>query len=505
MNDKGISRRQSIKIGLGATAVASVGLTGRTCQAGTGATFQVPLHYWSLKSLAEKIRARDVSSVEVTRHMLGRISSIDGELKSYQLVTPDQALAVAERCDREIARGEYRGPLHGVPIGIKDLLYSKGIATIGGMQARAGFVPGVDATVVRRLADAGAVSLGKLALCEGAMLPYHPSLHVPINPWDATKWSGVSSSGSGVATAAGLCFGSIGTDTGGSIRYPSAVNGCVGLKPTYGRVSRYGVFALAESMDHIGPMTRTVEDTVIMFETMAGHDPNDGTTSSIAVPRIARTLDRPIKGMRIGIDRNYVTHGVDAAVSAALFQAVQVLSGLGARVVDVKMPADLNPDGAWFTIATVEAVLANQDVFPSKANQLGPGFRETLELGSKITATEYAAACRNRREVAQRIHNVLSAVDCMICPSMSNPARERIKEPTLLERSEWGRLNERDVFTKPFNFSGVPTLSVPCGFTKTGLPLSLQLVASRWEEETICRAGYAYERATEWHRKHPDV
>ena len=496
-----MSRRDALQTCLGISALAAVGMAGREASAEDPNAAESPLHFWSLKTLSQKIRSRDVSSVEVTRHMLERIARLDGKLKSYQLVTRAEALATAERCDREIKDGKYRGPLHGVPIGIKDLLYTKGIATIAGTKARAGFVPDFDATVVKRLAAAGAVSLGKLVLCEGAWAPYHPDLPIPVNPWDAGKWSGVSSSGSGVATAAGLCFASIGSDTGGSIRYPSAANGCVGLKPTYGRVSRHGVFALADSLDHVGPMTRTVEDSAIMFEVMAGHDPHDPSTTSLPVPKITGVLEESIKGMKVGFDRGYATQGIDQEVATAVLGAVDVLAGLGAEIVEIAMPDDPNPEGVWVTIAMVEAVLANNDL----SAKLGPGFREVLEQGRQVTATDYAAACRKRREVTQQIYNILAEVNCLACPSMANPAQDILKHPTVFEPDDSKRIVGKDVFTKPFEFSGVPTLSVPCGFSRTGLPLSLQLVASPWGESDICRVGHAYERATMWHKKHPNV
>ena len=216
------------------------------------------VHYRSLSDTARLLRTKAISPVELTQHMLDRVAAVDRNLKSYVTVMPDRALAAARRAEAEIQSGQYRGPLHGMPIGVKDLCYTRGVATAAGTKIFSGFVPDFDATVVTRLQDAGAVILGKQTLCEGAFGPYHPELEVPVNPWNPARWSGVSSSGSAVAAAAGLCFGSIGTDTGGSIRYPSAANGCVGLKPTYGRVSRHGVFPLAESMDHVGPMARTV-------------------------------------------------------------------------------------------------------------------------------------------------------------------------------------------------------------------------------------------------------
>ena len=464
-----------------------------------------PVHYATLATMARKIRTGEISSVALTKHMLDRISTVDRSLKSYQLVTAESALDEAAERDRETAKGRYRGPLHGIPIGIKDLLYTKGVPTLAGMKNLSGFLPAYDATVVEKLRGSGAVSLGKLALCEGAWAPYHPDFNVPVNPWDPKKWSGVSSSGSGVATAAGLCFGSIGTDTGGSIRYPSAANGCVGLKPTYGRVSRHGVFALAESMDHIGPMTRSVEDAAILFQAMAGFDPKDGTSLDLPVPDVTGTLKDGVKDLRLGLDRRYVTEGVDPEVTRAVLEAVKILENLGARLVDVKMPDNMNPPQVWYNIGAVEAFVANKSLYPSKADGFGPGFRSVLEYGRRVSGAQYAEAHRARNEVATRVNNVLSKVDCLICPSMSNPPRAASRDPRAQTAEEWARLNERDDYTKPYNFCGAPTLSVPSGFSKDGLPLSVQFVGSRLHEEKICRAGHAYEQATEWHRRHPDV
>ena len=236
------------------------------------------MHYRSLSETARLLQTKVISPVELTQHMLDRIAAVDSNLNSYVTVMPDRTMADARRAEAEIQSGRYRGPLHGIPIGVKDLCYTRGVATAAGTKIFSGFVPDFDATVVTRLQDAGAVILGKQTLCEGAFGPYHPELEVPVNPWNSARWSGVSSSGSAVATAAGLCFGSIGTDTGGSIRYPSAANGCVGLKPTYGRVSRHGVFPLAQSMDHVGPMARTVQDAAILFDAIAGPDDNDPTS-----------------------------------------------------------------------------------------------------------------------------------------------------------------------------------------------------------------------------------
>ena len=270
--------------------------------AGGGAT-----HYMRLAQVARLIASKDVSPVELTRLMLDRIAAVDGRLKSYATVMADHAMAAARDAEEKIQRGQYRGALHGVPIAVKDLCYTRGVRTMGALAVLKNFVPDFDATVVTRLKDAGAIILGKLNLTEGAMAAYHPDFDIPVNPWNEDLWASVSSSGSGVATAAGLCFGSLGSDTGGSIRFPAAQCGIVGLKPTWGRVSRYGVLELAGSLDHIGPMTRSVAAAAIMFEAIAGVDPNDVTTRSEPVESILGTLREGVSGVRLGIDRRYAS------------------------------------------------------------------------------------------------------------------------------------------------------------------------------------------------------
>ena len=465
-----------------------------------------PLHHASLTDVAKLIEAGKVSPTDLTRQMLNRIACVDSGLQSYVTVTADHAMESARRAEDEIRAGRYRGPLHGVPIAVKDLCHMRGVPTMAGTRVLSDFVPDFDSTVVAKLESAGAVILGKLALCEGAFGPYHPGLQVPVNPWDPARWSGVSSSGSGVATAAGLCFASVGTDTGGSIRYPSAANGCVGLKPTYGRVSRYGVFGLAESLDHVGPMTRTVEDAVIMFEAMAGFDANDPTSLREPVPRIRSGLDRGIAGLRIGFDKRYATENVERDVARAVESVVSTLERLGATIVSIDMPDVSEVSAAWFELCAVEAVSANAATWPSRASEYGPGFREVLEYGSKVSDATLSSAASVREEFSERLELMLSSVDCMVCPSMANAAGASCPDPYKPETEEdWNRLVMNDIYTKPFNFSGSPTLSVPCGFSSDGLPLSVQFVGRRLSEEVLCRVGHGFERSTQWHLKHPAV
>ncbi len=284
--------------------------------------------------------------------MLDRIARVDATLKSYAAIMPEQALAAARAAEQEIRAGKYRGPLHGVPIAVKDLCYSKGVRTMGGTPVLKDFVPDFDATIVSRLYAAGAVVLGKLNLTEGAMAGYHPDFDIPVNPWDASRWAGGSSSGSGVAIAAGLCFAAIGTDTGGSIRYPSSATGIVGLKPTYGRVSRFGVLPLAESLDHVGPMARRVADVAIMFDAIAGFDPKDPTSLREPTQNMSGELGRGVEGLRIGLDREYALAGVDRGQAGSIEEALKVLTSLGAHIVDVHLPDMTSTPEAWFLLCS---------------------------------------------------------------------------------------------------------------------------------------------------------
>ena len=290
----------------------------------------------TLTEAAGRVEAGGVSPVELTRAMLDRIASLDQQLHSFITVASDLALGQAKVAEREIGDGTYRGPLHGIPIAVKDLCYTKDVRTTCGSKILAGWLPDYDATVITKLYSAGAVLLGKLSLTEFAGIGYHPTVPMPINPWNANRWAGSSSSGSGVATAASLCFGSLGTDTGGSIRFPSAACGIVGVKPSYGRVSRHGVFPLAQSLDHVGPMTRSVRDAAAILEVIAGFDPSDPTTGRWPVPNYLDKLDVGIKGVRVGIDTALCSTDVDPEVSAGVLAATTVMRDLGASIHEIK-------------------------------------------------------------------------------------------------------------------------------------------------------------------------
>jgi amidase len=458
----------------------------------------------SLTEVAALIKKKEVSPVELTQAMLDRIAALDGKLYSYLTVTADLALQQARAAEQEIAQGKSRGPLHGVPIAVKDLCFTKGIRTTCSSKILSDWTPDHDATVVERLNAGGAILLGKLGMTEFALSGYHPSIHPPVNPWAPDRWPGASSSGSGVATAACLCFGSLGSDTGGSIRFPSASCSLVGVKPTYGRVSRYGVFPLGESLDHIGPMTRRVADAAAMLRVIAGFDPKDPTTRRVTVRDYTDMLTfNDARGLRIGVDESYCTANVDPQVSKAVLATTATFKALGAEIREVKFA--VNDAGSdWFTICAAETAAAHEQWFPARAGDYGPTFRAFLEEGVKVRGIDYVNATTRRQFVRRKLDDLFERVDVLLCPSMSSlPMPLKDFSPTGIFTREAARGLLR--LTAPFDLSGSPTISMPCGFSTEGLPISLQLVGRYDEEGLLMQAGHAYEQATEWHTRHPQV
>ena len=364
------------------------------------------------------------------------------------------------------------------------------------------FVPDHDGTVTRKLVDAGAILLGKLHMTEFALRWHHPYRPVPVNPWGEGRWPGVSSSGSGVAVAAGLCYGAIGTDTGGSIRFPAACNGVVGLKPTYGRVSRAGVFPLAGSLDNVGPITRTVADAAIWLQAIAGHDPLDPASSTLPVPDYLASLAAGLDGIRIGVDEAYLTEGVHPAVSQAVLAAVELLRSLGANLVSVRVPEpDLDATvDAWYLLTAADALVAHEGIYPQQRDDYGP-FRELLDDGAKASAQDYARAHQLREEVACRMIQLFDEIDVLVTPTM--PVTAPKMDASGLPLIQPGYVRAR--YTYPYNFSRHPTLSLPCGFDEARLPISLQLVGRHFGEDLICRVGHVYEQATAWHKAMPTL
>jgi amidase len=458
------------------------------------------LCFLTLSELSAALRKREVTSTEATRAVLDRIHKLNPTLRAYLTVLDDSALRQAETADKEIAAGKYRGALHGVPIAVKDLCWTKGVPTTCASRVLRDFRPDSNATVVDRFEAAGAVLLGKLHLTEFAMAWYHPEIPTPLNPWNPALWPGASSSGSGAAIAAGLCYAAIGTDTGGSIRFPSAANGIVGLKPTWGRVSRHGVFPLGESLDHIGPMTRSVADAALVLGAIAGRDPKDDTSLDAPLDDYAAAAGAGAFSVRIGLDEKYVAEASDD-VATAVMQAARDFEKIGARLVKVKIPETEQCLSAWTTVCAAEAAAGHAATYPSKAADYGRGFRSFLEIGASTRAQDYADANMVRERFARRFNALFDQIDMIACPSMPMatlpgdgipPDAEGFKGPNPLMR-----------FTAPFNFSRNPTLSMPGGDGHGGPPPSLQLVGRWLGEATLLRVGAAYERATEWHKQRP--
>jgi amidase len=456
-----------------------------------------------LSTVARLIREQMLSAEQVTQAQLRRIERLDTKLHAYACVTSELALTQARAADQRQAQGQALGPLHGVPIAVKDLCWTAGIPTAAGMQIYKDFAPDQDATVVKRLREAGAVLLGKLQMTESAFSGHHPLTVVPVNPWEASAWTGVSSSGSGVATAAGLCFGSLGTDTGGSIRFPSAACGVTGLKPTWGRVSRYGVFELAASLDHIGPMCRTAEDCGLMLGVLAGADPKDPTALQAPVPDYSADNKDNLSGLRIGWDAAYALNDVEPEVAQAVKQTLAVLEKLGAQIVPIAMPEVGDLVENWVPHCGIEAAVAHTNTYPSRRAEYGSMLAGLLDIGNKLTATDYQRILLQRATHTGQLNAVLMQVDLILMPAMpfAAPSTERIAN--LRKEPGYRRLMSR--FTAPTDMSGHPTLTFPAGETASGLPVAAQLVSGHLNEGLLVRAGSAFQNATQWHLRRPPI
>ena len=457
------------------------------------------LHYLSLAEVARRLKARRLSSVEATEALLDRIARLDPELKSYATVTSERALAEARRLDAETALGKSRGPLHGVPIAVKDLCNTEGVPTTAGMAIRRDHVPVKDATVVTRLKQAGAVILGKLQMTEGAYGLHHPSVDPPVNPFNAAYWTGVSSSGSGVATAAGLCFASLGSDTGGSIRFPSSMNGLSGLKPTWGRVSRAGVFPLAESLDHVGPMCRTALDAAIVLGVIAGADPDDPTAAPRPVPDYVAAAGTGVKDKRIGIPKNLL--GADADCQRALDGASAALQKQGARLVDVSLPDLDEATMQWLAQCGVEAALAHEATFPARRAEYGAEFAALLDLGRGLSGLQLTRMQMTRARVTGELERLLASIDLLLLPAMGVAAPSLAAMKARTQQTITSRLR----YTAPLDMSGHPTLTLPGGMTSDGVPVGFQIVGRSFDEAAILAAGHAFQRVTDWHTRHPSL
>jgi aspartyl-tRNA(Asn)/glutamyl-tRNA(Gln) amidotransferase subunit A len=467
------------------------------------------LCYWTIAELAAEIRAKELSPVEVTRAQLDRIEQLDPTLNAYLTVLSEQAMEEARTAEREIIGGHYRGRLHGVPIASKDLFEMQGVKTTAGSIILKDYIPARDATVLARLRRHGAIVLGKLNLHEFAYggTGVNPHYGTPKNPWALDRIPGGSSSGSGVAVAAGLAFGALGTDTGGSVRMPASLCGIVGLKPTYGRCSRAGIIPLAWSLDHPGPMVRSVTDAALMLNVIAGHDPRDPATVRRAVPDYTEGLTNDLRGVRIGMPRMVLWEDLDPGVESVMNAAVQQLARLGgrlgARLADVALPQMRHAVLASSIIIGAEGAAYHHERLRTVAAQYGEDVRLRLKLGALLPAAAYLKAQRLREGVRRELDAALNRVDVLLTPTLpiATPSIERCTVtagmPLPPELLHIPRL------TRPFNLTGHPAISVPCGFTQSGMPVGMQIIGRAFDEAMVLRVAHAYEQATPWHRQHP--
>jgi len=465
------------------------------------------LPWRTLSDLARMIATKEVSPLEVVKAQLERVAALDGVLKAFITVCADEALEAARQAEAELAGRRPRGPLHGVPIGLKDLFNTRGIRTTGGSKILADFVPQEDATVVARLRAAGAIVLGKLNMHEFAYGPEGLNAHYgqARNPWDGTavRIPGGSSSGSGVAVAAGLVPAALGSDTGGSIRIPAALCGITGIKPTYGRASRAGVLPLAWSLDHVGPMARTAADCALLLAPMSGHDPADPTTSALPVPDYAAALSGDVKGVRVGLLRRFFLEAAVPEVREAVEQAARLLQSLGAVIDEVELPSVAHVASASFAIVASEALAYHAEWMRTRSGDYQPDVRERLRMGAFVSGLHYVRGQQVRALVRAEVDRALATREVLLAPTTPLAA-------TVLGQNEAtlgdGGSDVRSALirlTRPFNFTGHPACSVPCGFTPGRLPIGMQIVGRAFDEATVLRVADAYQRATDWHTRRP--
>ena len=451
----------------------------------------------SLATLAAALRERHLSPVEVVGALLERIEVVDEELNAFITVLPEKALEEAARAEKEIAAGEYRGPLHGVPVGLKDLICTKGVRTTMGSAFFEGYIPDYSATVALKLEEAGAIIVGKTNTHEFAYGATGDRSHFgpTKNPYDPGRISGGSSSGSGAAVAAELCYAALGSDTAGSIRIPSALCGVVGMKPTFGRVSKRGVFPLSWTLDHIGPLTRTVEDNALLLNTLAGHEPKDPYSADRPIGDFTRVLRRDIRSSAVGVPANFYFEHVEDEVKQRVIESIDVFRSLGAEVREVEVPNLQETLKAQRLTLAAEAYAVHEERLKSEPEKFDDEIREHILDGERLKAYRYARAQQIKRRSLEEFEHVLRKVDVLLTPTVSIAATEiGQREIDINGYREFIDLALTRL-TGPTNLNGLPSLSVPCGLTGSGLPVGLQLIGRPFDEATVYRYGYAYETA----------
>jgi aspartyl-tRNA(Asn)/glutamyl-tRNA(Gln) amidotransferase subunit A len=460
----------------------------------------------TLAALAAKIRAREISPVEVTEACLARIETMGPRLHAFIHVDADAALRTARIREAEVKAGRSRGPLQGVPLAHKDLFVWGGRAASCGTALPEYFRSDHDATAVARLEGAGAITLGRLNMAELAMGPFGDNAHHgdAETPWRAGHCAGGSSSGSGAAVAAGLAYGALGTDTGGSIRLPAACCGVVGLKATYGRVSRAGGMPLSWSLDHVGPLARTVRDAAILLGVIAGSDPRDATASAHPVPDYGASLGQSITGLRIGVPDRYYGDGLDEGVATAFRHALDGLRGLGAEVIECPIPDPTILNDLANLIARCESAAIHTRIARESPHLLQPGVRARLEIGFNVSAHDYLQAMRLRARATRTfVDEVFARTDLLVTPTTPEPAPALADVKAGVPDEIVARMGRFSRLTRPWNALGLPALSLPCGFVPDGRPVGLSLIGRPFDEATVLRAGHAYEQAAGWWQRRP--
>jgi aspartyl-tRNA(Asn)/glutamyl-tRNA(Gln) amidotransferase subunit A len=451
----------------------------------------------TISKLSERLRKREVSPVEITRACLEQIEKRNPELNAFITVMSESALAEARNAEAEIGRGEWRGPLHGIPIALKDLIDTAGVLTTAASALYKDRIPERDAEVVRRLRQVGAVILGKNNLHEFAyggssLVSYFGDVH---NPWNAARIAGGSSGGSAVAVASGMAYGAIGTDTAGSIREPASLCGCVGLKATYGRVSSRGVIPLSPSLDHVGPLAATVTDAAIVLHAIAGYDPEDITTPNVPVADYVGCLREDVQQFRVGVPRAYFFEDLDPEVAMAMIQAIRVIESLVAEVKEVRLDVPVDR-----TLQSAESYALHAANVARSPELYQPETLRRIRSGEKVTAADYIQRRRELDEARRDISKIFADIDLLVTPTMPIPA-PRIEDlktnPDALRPAELKLLRN----TRPFNVWGLPAISIPCGFTEGGLPIGLQIAGPHWREDIVLRLAHAFEQATAGHKQ----
>ena len=465
------------------------------------------LCFLSAGELSRLIQRKEVSPVGVIDAHLARIEATEPVLNSFITLLPEQARAAARQAEAQIRAGNYRGPLHGIPVGLKDLFNTGGVRTTSGSRIFDTFVPAQDCTVASRFQEAGAILLGKLNMHQLAFGPTgeNPDYGHMHNPWNPELITGGSSGGSGSAAAAGQCPITMGSDTGGSVRIPAALCGIVGLKPTYGLVSRHGLTPLSWCLDHAGPMVRTVEDAALTLNAIAGYDPKDVASAQVEVPDYTTALTGEARGLRVGVPKEYFEAPLDPQVAQAVKSAITLLEGLGATVTEVSFPMFSLSQAISGAILMAEAAANYRDLLAREGDKLYPPVRLRLEAGLFITATDYLRAQQARAQFNRQARQLLQQVDLLAGPTVPVTA-PKLLETQVQTGEQWvGTTSALTQYNRPYNLTGFPAISIPCGFSDTGMPIGLQLAGRPFDELTVLRTAHAYEQATDWHKRRPPV